>query len=76
MSDLQDPVPLELTSLLQQKSDNPLLQQIFTDRQAENSSSKGLSKVTVVSKFKVLNIFTYEFLSVMSCDVADDTVLL
>lgn len=53
VSDLQDPVPLELTSLLQ-NSDNPLLHQIFTDSGAENSTTKGLSKVTVVSKFKVL----------------------
>lgn len=52
MFDSQDPVPLELTSLLQ-KSDNPLLHQIFTDKGTENSNSKGLSKVTVVSKFKV-----------------------
>lgn len=52
MFDLQDPLPLELTSLLQ-KSDNPLLHQIFNDKGTENSNSKGLSKVTVVSKFKV-----------------------
>lgn len=47
----KDPVPLELTSLLQ-NSDNPLLHQIFPDSGAENSTTKGLSKVTVVSKFK------------------------
>lgn len=49
---LQDPVPPELSSLLQ-KSDNPLLHQIFTDKETENPTTKGLSKVTVVSKFKV-----------------------
>ncbi|XP_018546921.1 unconventional myosin-XIX [Lates calcarifer] len=47
----KDPVPPELISLLQ-KSENALLHQIFTDREAENMTSKGLSKVTVVSKFK------------------------
>ncbi|XP_071316432.1 unconventional myosin-XIX [Trachinotus anak] len=47
----KDPVPPELNSLLQ-KSDNALLHQIFTDKETENLTSKGLSKVTVVSKFK------------------------
>ncbi|XP_040005919.1 unconventional myosin-XIX [Xiphias gladius] len=47
----KDPVPPELTSLLQ-KSDNSLLHQIFTDKETENLTTKGLSKVTVVSKFK------------------------
>ncbi|XP_076024669.1 unconventional myosin-XIX [Genypterus blacodes] len=47
----KDPVPPELISLLS-KSENPLLHQIFADRETENSKSKGLSKVTVVSKFK------------------------
>ncbi|XP_054481344.1 unconventional myosin-XIX [Anoplopoma fimbria] len=47
----KDPVPPELTSLLQ-KSDNPLVHQIFTDKETENPTTKGLSKVTVVSKFK------------------------
>ncbi|XP_070838558.1 unconventional myosin-XIX [Chaetodon trifascialis] len=47
----KDPVPPELINLLQ-KSDNPLLHQIFTDKETENPATKGLSKVTVVSKFK------------------------
>ncbi|XP_068457373.1 unconventional myosin-XIX [Clinocottus analis] len=47
----KDPVPPELTSLLQ-KSDDPLLHQIFTEKETENPATKGLSKVTVVSKFK------------------------
>ncbi|XP_017268019.1 unconventional myosin-XIX isoform X2 [Kryptolebias marmoratus] len=47
----KDPVPPELISLLQ-KSDNPLLHQIFSDKETENPNNKGLSKVTVVSKFK------------------------
>ncbi|KAK9536182.1 hypothetical protein VZT92_005990 [Zoarces viviparus] len=47
----KDPVPPELTELLQ-KSDNPLLHQIFADKETENPTTKGLSKVTVVSKFK------------------------
>ncbi|XP_051903351.1 unconventional myosin-XIX [Hippocampus zosterae] len=47
----KDPVAPEIISLLQM-SDNPLLQQIFTEKETDNSSSKGLSKVTVVSKFK------------------------
>ncbi|XP_049896083.1 unconventional myosin-XIX [Epinephelus moara] len=47
----KDPVPPELIDLLQ-KSDDPLLQQIFTDKETENPTNKGLSKVTVVSKFK------------------------
>lgn len=48
---LQDPVPLEVISLLL-KSDNPLLHQIFSDN-TKNQPTKELSKVTVVSKFKV-----------------------
>ncbi|KAM9847121.1 unconventional myosin-XIX isoform 2-T2 [Aulostomus maculatus] len=47
----KDPVQPELIRLLQ-KSDDPLLQQIFADKETDNSSSKALSKVTVVSKFK------------------------
>uniref|UniRef100_A0A667ZT66 Myosin XIX n=1 Tax=Myripristis murdjan TaxID=586833 RepID=A0A667ZT66_9TELE len=47
----KDPVPRELIALLQ-KSENPLLHQIFADKDTENAKSKGLSKVTVVSKFK------------------------
>uniref|UniRef100_A0A8C9XSX0 Myosin XIX n=1 Tax=Sander lucioperca TaxID=283035 RepID=A0A8C9XSX0_SANLU len=47
----KDPVPPELINLLQ-KSDSPLLHQIFTDSETENPTTKGLSKVTVVSKFK------------------------
>ncbi|XP_061596098.1 unconventional myosin-XIX [Cololabis saira] len=47
----KDPVPPELVRLLQ-NSDNLLLCQIFTDKDTENLPSKGLSKVTVVSKFK------------------------
>ncbi|XP_041865157.1 unconventional myosin-XIX isoform X2 [Melanotaenia boesemani] len=47
----KDPVPAELLSLLQ-KSDNSLLHQLFTDKVTENPTTKGLSKVTVVSKFK------------------------
>ncbi|KAM6906949.1 unconventional myosin-XIX [Xenentodon cancila] len=47
----KDPVPPELVSLLQ-RSENPLLCHIFTDKETENSTNKGLSKVTVVSKFK------------------------
>ncbi|XP_078122487.1 unconventional myosin-XIX [Sander vitreus] len=47
----KDPVPPELINLLQ-KSDSPLLHQIFTDNETENPTTKGLSKVTVVSKFK------------------------
>ncbi|XP_032389707.1 unconventional myosin-XIX [Etheostoma spectabile] len=47
----KDPVPPELINLLQ-KSDNPLLHQIFTNSETENPTTKGLSKVTVVSKFK------------------------
>lgn len=49
---LQDPVPPEVISLFL-KSDNPLLRQIFSDKNAKNQASKELSKVTVVSKFKV-----------------------
>ncbi|KAM8900362.1 unconventional myosin-XIX [Spinachia spinachia] len=47
----KDPVPPELTHLLQ-TSDNPLLRQIFSDKETENTTTKGLSRVTVVSKFK------------------------
>ncbi|KAK2828789.1 hypothetical protein Q5P01_019823 [Channa striata] len=47
----KDPVPPELINLLQ-KSDNVLLHQLFTDKETENPTTKGLSKVTVVSKFK------------------------
>ncbi|XP_068600219.1 unconventional myosin-XIX [Brachionichthys hirsutus] len=47
----KDPVPPELIDLLQ-KSGNLLLHQIFTGMEKENPNSKGLSKVTVVSKFK------------------------
>ncbi|XP_071386013.1 unconventional myosin-XIX [Centroberyx affinis] len=47
----KDPVPPELIDLLQ-KSDDPLLHQIFADKETENPTSRGLSKVTVVSKFK------------------------
>lgn len=48
----QDPVPPEVISLLR-KSDNPLLHQIFSEKDTKNQSTKELSKVTVVSKFKV-----------------------
>ncbi|XP_060912196.1 unconventional myosin-XIX [Labrus mixtus] len=47
----KDPVPAELIELLQ-KSEDPLLHQIFSDKETESPNSKGLSKVTVVSKFK------------------------
>ncbi|KAK2879774.1 unconventional myosin-XIX [Channa argus] len=47
----KDPVPPELINLLQ-KSDNLLLHQLFADKEAENPTTKGLNKVTVVSKFK------------------------
>ncbi|XP_049598684.1 unconventional myosin-XIX [Syngnathus scovelli] len=47
----KDPVAPEIINLLQ-LSDNCLLQEIFTEKETENISSKGLSKVTVVSKFK------------------------
>ncbi|XP_041657882.1 unconventional myosin-XIX [Cheilinus undulatus] len=47
----KDPVPVELIKLLQ-ASEDPLLHQIFTDRETQSPNSKGLSKVTVVSKFK------------------------
>ncbi|KAM9788989.1 unconventional myosin-XIX [Neosynchiropus ocellatus] len=47
----KDPVPPELTGLLQ-KSENRLLRRIFSDAHTDSSSAKGLSKVTVVSKFK------------------------
>ncbi|KAM6983429.1 LOW QUALITY PROTEIN: unconventional myosin-XIX [Tautogolabrus adspersus] len=47
----KDPVPAELIKLLQ-KSEDPLLHQIFSDKENESPNSKGLSKVTVVSKFK------------------------
>lgn len=49
---LQDPVPPEVISLLL-KSANPLLHQIFSDKDTKNQTTKELSKVTVVSKFKV-----------------------
>lgn len=49
---LQDPVPPEVTGLLL-KSDNPLLHQLFYDKDTKNQTGKELSKVTVVSKFKV-----------------------
>lgn len=48
----QDPVPPEVISLLL-KSDNPLLHQIFSSKETKNQTTKELSKVTVVSKFKV-----------------------
>lgn len=48
----QDPVPPELISLLL-KSDLPLLRHIFSGRDPKDQSTKELSKVTVVSKFKV-----------------------
>nr|XP_019941478.1 PREDICTED: unconventional myosin-XIX [Paralichthys olivaceus] len=47
----KDPVPPELIGLLQ-KSGNSLLHLMFTDNETENLTTKGLSKVTVVSKFK------------------------
>ncbi|XP_047463198.1 unconventional myosin-XIX [Mugil cephalus] len=47
----KDPVPPELIGLLE-KSDNHLLHHIFTDKEAENTTTRGLSRVTVVSKFK------------------------
>ncbi|XP_034539617.1 unconventional myosin-XIX [Notolabrus celidotus] len=47
----KDPVPPELIKLLQ-KSEDLLLQQIFSDRETESPNSKGLNRVTVVSKFK------------------------
>ncbi|XP_057677639.1 unconventional myosin-XIX isoform X3 [Corythoichthys intestinalis] len=47
----KDPVAPEIISLLQM-SENLLLHNIFTENESENSSSKGISKVTVVSKFK------------------------
>ncbi|XP_054610283.1 unconventional myosin-XIX isoform X2 [Dunckerocampus dactyliophorus] len=47
----KDPVAPEIISILQ-RSDNPFLQHIFAEEETENSPSKGLSKVTVVSKFK------------------------
>ncbi|XP_023132275.2 unconventional myosin-XIX [Amphiprion ocellaris] len=47
----KDPVPAELINLFE-KSDNPLLQEIFADKKTENPTNRGLSKVTVVSKFK------------------------
>ncbi|XP_024117452.1 unconventional myosin-XIX [Oryzias melastigma] len=47
----KDPVPAELMGLLQ-KSDNPLVCQIFAGMESENSTTRGLTKVTVVSKFK------------------------
>lgn len=47
----KDPVPTELIKLLQ-TSEDPLLHQIFCEKETESPNSKGLSKVTVVSKFK------------------------
>ncbi|KAK5859088.1 hypothetical protein PBY51_003179 [Eleginops maclovinus] len=47
----KDPVPPELIELLQM-SENALLHHIFTDKETVSPTSKGLSKVTVVSKFK------------------------
>lgn len=47
----KDPVPAELINLFE-KSDIPLLQEIFADKKTENPTNRGLSKVTVVSKFK------------------------
>lgn len=47
----KDPVPPELINMLQ-KSNNGLLLQIFADVEEGNQATKGLSKVTVVSKFK------------------------
>ncbi|CAN9501609.1 unnamed protein product [Ophioblennius macclurei] len=47
----KDPVPPELIRLLQE-SENPLLHQMFADKEAENPTTKGPSRVTVVSKFK------------------------
>ncbi|KAJ3588797.1 hypothetical protein NHX12_009651 [Muraenolepis orangiensis] len=48
----KDPVPPEIIALLQ-GSGNPLLCQVFGDQEAENSATRGLSKVvTVVAKFK------------------------
>nr|XP_057942907.1 unconventional myosin-XIX isoform X2 [Doryrhamphus excisus] len=47
----KDPVAPEIIGILQ-RSDNPLLRRIFAAKEAETSQSKGLSKVTVVSKFK------------------------
>lgn len=47
----KDPVPPELISMLQ-KSNNSLLHNIFAEVEDCSQTSKGLSKVTVVSKFK------------------------
>ncbi|XP_038129611.1 unconventional myosin-XIX [Cyprinodon tularosa] len=47
----KDPVPPELVGLLQQ-SDNALLHEIFVEQESGIPNTKGLSKVTVVSKFK------------------------
>lgn len=47
----KDPVPPELSSVLQ-KSNNSLLHQIFAEVEEGHQTTKGLSKVTVVSKFK------------------------
>lgn len=47
----KDPVPPELIDMLQ-KSDNLLLHQIFPETEKGNQTTKGLSRVTVVSKFK------------------------
>lgn len=54
----QDPVPPELIDLLQ-SSDNPLLHQMFSVKEPENTNNKGLSRVTVVSKFKVGAFFFF-----------------
>lgn len=47
----KDPVPPELINMLQ-KSNNGLLHHIFAEIEDGKQTSKGLSKVTVVSKFK------------------------
>lgn len=49
---LQDPVPPELIGLLL-KSGVPLLHHIFSGKDPKDQTTKELSKVTVVSKFKV-----------------------
>lgn len=47
----KDPVPPELINILQ-KSNNRLLHQIFAEAEEGSQTTKALSKVTVVSKFK------------------------
>uniref|UniRef100_A0A8C6SAM5 Myosin XIX n=1 Tax=Neogobius melanostomus TaxID=47308 RepID=A0A8C6SAM5_9GOBI len=47
----KDPVPPELINMLQ-KSNNGLLHQVFAAPEEGNQTTKGPSKVTVVSKFK------------------------